>query len=77
MSPLNPPLNKEDFVNSGWQDIVGKCDISRGWRDYSASFSQKAHDSQNNGNLREQEVFELLKRISFPVTHIPQVGSAK
>ena len=72
MSPLNPPLNKEDFINSGWQDIVEKCDISRGLRDYSAAFSQKAHDSQNNGNLREQEVFELLKRISFPV--IPANG---
>ena len=52
MSPLNPPLNKEDFLNSSWQDIVEKCDISRGWRDYSAAFSQKAHDSHNNGNLR-------------------------
>jgi hypothetical protein len=72
MSPLNPPLNKQDFLNSSWQDIVEKCDISRGWRDYSAAFSQKAHDSQNNGNLREQEVFELLKRISFPV--IPANG---
>lgn len=72
MSPINPPLNKEDFVNSGWQDIVEKCDISRGLPDYSAAFSKKAHDSQNNGNLREQEVFELLKRISFPV--IPANG---
>ena len=67
MSPLNPPLNKEDFLNSSWQDIVEKCDISRGWRDYSAAFSQKAHDSHNNGNLREQEVFELLKLITYPV----------
>jgi len=72
MSPLNPPLNKEDFLNSGWQDTIEKCGISKGWRDYSAAFHKKAHDSKNNGNSREQKVFELLERITFPM--IPANG---
>jgi hypothetical protein len=66
MSPLNPPLNKEDFFNSDWQDIFEKNEIKVGTRSH-LRIVKKLENFQNNDNLREKAVFELLKVITAPI----------
>jgi hypothetical protein len=74
MSPLNPPLNKQDFLNSGWQNIVDTSE-SKEHCFYSDGFSQKAQESQKNGHLREQTLFSFLNEIIFP--DIPSNGKSE
>ena len=66
MSPLEPPLNKEDFLNSGWQDIVEKSEV-KDCRSYHLDFSEKVANFQNKDSLREKSVFELLMLITAPI----------
>jgi hypothetical protein len=66
MSPLNPPLNKEDFFNSDWQDIFEKSEIKVGTRSH-LRIGEKVANFQNNDSLREKAVFELLKLITAPI----------
>jgi len=62
MSQLNPPLTKEDFTKTCWQDVVNSnssepkdCDT------YSKAFQTKEKQAQELGNLREMHVFYILK----------------
>jgi hypothetical protein len=59
MPLLSSPLTKEDFINSGWQNIVNSCkrnDCS----DYSIAFSQEAIEANKAGKVRDQNVFKIL-----------------
>ncbi|MEB3311845.1 MAG: DUF4209 domain-containing protein [Snowella sp.] len=74
MSPPDPLLNKDDFLNSSWQDVVINSG-DRGWLDYWQAFRKKAQVAETQGNVREKNVFELLARITFSV--IPPDGKSE
>ncbi|NET81572.1 MAG: DUF4209 domain-containing protein [Moorea sp. SIO1F2] len=59
MSELNPPLTKNDFTNTCWQDIVNSSE-SKDCITYCIGFHEKAKEAQESGNFREQAVFEIL-----------------
>ena len=56
MSQLNPPLTKEDFTKTCWQDVV-KSSKSQDCFKYSSNFLKKA---QELGNRREAHFFQAL-----------------
>jgi hypothetical protein len=62
MSPLNPPLNKNDFNNICWQDVINGSK-RKDCRSYSSSFFNKLKETENP---REREVFEILVAVSSP-----------
>ncbi|MDB9510264.1 hypothetical protein PN499_03455 [Kamptonema animale CS-326] len=41
MSPLNPPLTKDDFTNTGWQDVVNSSE-QKDCLSHNSAFFQKA-----------------------------------
>jgi hypothetical protein len=57
MASLNPPLTKDDFINSRWQDVVNSSE-TKDCRTY--NFWKKAEEAQEAGNVREQAVFGIL-----------------
>ena len=59
MSSLNPPLTKEDFINSGWKEAVDSSNIKE-CHGYDMAFWNKAQKAQKAGNIREQTVFKIL-----------------
>ncbi len=59
MSSLNPPLTKDDFINSRWQDVVNGSERKECFT-YSQAFWKKAQEAKEAGNVREQAVFEIL-----------------
>ncbi|MEP1075209.1 DUF4209 domain-containing protein [Leptolyngbya sp. PL-A3] len=61
--PLNPPLTKNDFTNVCWQDVVNGSE-RKDCLSYHRAFWQKSKESQETGNLREQEVFEILAYVT-------------
>jgi len=56
MSQLNPPLTKEDFTKTSWQDVVERSESQHCFK-YSSNFFKKA---QELGNLREKYVYQAL-----------------
>jgi hypothetical protein len=63
MSPLNPPLTKDDFNNACWQNIVNSSE-RRDCLSYERAFWQKSREAQEAGNLREQSVFAILAAVT-------------
>jgi hypothetical protein len=63
MPPLNPPLTKDDFTNTCWQDVVNSSE-QKDCLSYDLAFLKKAQEAQEAGNLREQAVFEILAAIT-------------
>lgn len=63
MPSLNPPLTKDDFINSGWQDVVNSSE-KKDCFTYNNGFWKKAEVAKEAGNLREQAVFEILAFIT-------------
>lgn len=64
MASLNPPLNKEDFINSAWKEVIENserklCSI------YCDNFRRKAQEAKEAGNNRQYGVFEILQRVTF------------
>jgi hypothetical protein len=64
MASLNPPLNKEDFINSAWKEVIENserklCNI------YYDNFRRKAQEAKEAGNNRQYGVFEILQRVTF------------
>lgn len=60
---LNPPLNKEDFMNSGWKEVIENserklCNI------YYDNFRRKAQEIKDVGDDRQCAVFEILQRVT-------------
>jgi hypothetical protein len=59
MPSLNPPLTKDDFINSRWQDVVNSSE-RKDCLSYNNAFWKKAEEAKEAGNVREQAVFEIL-----------------
>ncbi|HEY9652564.1 MAG TPA: hypothetical protein V6C95_18040, partial [Coleofasciculaceae cyanobacterium] len=64
MPSLNPPLTKDDFINSRWQDVINRSERKECLA-YSSSFWKKIQEA---GNDKEQAVFEILAAVtSVPI----------
>jgi len=63
MSPLNPPLTKDDFNNACWQDIVNSSERKE-CLSYDSAFWKKSQEAQKAGNLRDQAVFAVLAAVT-------------
>ncbi|MGD1910477.1 MAG: DUF4209 domain-containing protein [Rivularia sp. (in: cyanobacteria)] len=63
MSPLNLTLTKDDFINSGWEEIVNNSE-KKECIGYSMSFWEKAEEANVAGNVKEKAVFEILAAVS-------------
>ncbi|MEW6496045.1 MAG: DUF4209 domain-containing protein [Cyanobacteriota bacterium] len=59
MPSLNPPLTKDDFINSRWQDVVNSSERKE-CLSYNMAFWKKAQEAKEAENVREQAVFEIL-----------------
>lgn len=63
MPSLNPPLTKDDFINSRWQDVVNSSQRKECLA-YSSGFWKKVQEAKEAGNVREQAVFEILAAVT-------------
>lgn len=63
MSPLNPPLTKDDFTNTCWQDVVNSSERKDCFTYFNA-FWKKALEAKEAGNVREQVVFNILAAVT-------------
>ncbi|MEH1837816.1 MAG: DUF4209 domain-containing protein [Nostoc sp.] len=63
MPLINPPLTKEDFINSRWQDVINSSERKE-CSAYNRVFWNKAREAKEAGNVREQYVFEILAFIT-------------
>ena len=63
MSPLNPPLTKDDFNNACWQDAVNSSE-RKDCLSYDGVFWKKSREAQEAGNLRDQAVFAVLAAVT-------------
>ena len=59
MLPLNPPLTKQDFINSGCKEVVNSSERKE-CLSYHMTFWNKAKQAEAVVNIREQIVFEIL-----------------
>jgi len=64
MPSLNPPLTKDDFINSRWQDVVNSSERKECLA-YTLAFWKKAQEAEETGNLREQAVFKILAAVTY------------
>ncbi|WP_449416252.1 DUF4209 domain-containing protein [Phormidium nigroviride] len=62
MSPLNPPLTKDDFTNTCWQDVVNSSERKDCFSYFNAFW--KAVEAQESRNIREKAVFEILAAVT-------------
>ncbi|GAA6614520.1 DUF4209 domain-containing protein [Scytonema sp. NUACC26] len=63
MPSLNPPLTKDDFINSRWQHVVNSSE-RKDCLTKSSAFWKKAQEAREAGNIREQAVFEILAAVT-------------
>lgn len=63
MSSLNPPLSKDDFTNSRWQDVVNSSERKE-CLTYSSAFWKQAQEAKEAGNVRKQAIFEILSFVT-------------
>jgi hypothetical protein len=63
MSPLNPPLTKDDFKNACWQDVVNGSE-RKDCLSYGSAFWKKSQEAQEAGNFRDQAVFAVLAAVT-------------
>lgn len=63
MPLINPPVTKEDFINSHWQNVVNSSERKE-CNAYNRVFWNKAQEAKEAGNVREQCVFEILAFIT-------------
>jgi len=63
MPSLNPPLTKDDFINSRWQDVINSSE-RKDCLTYDDAFWKKAQEAKEAGNVREQAVFEILAAVT-------------
>ncbi|MEP0751181.1 DUF4209 domain-containing protein [Trichocoleus sp. Lan] len=66
MSSLNPPLTKDDFINSRWQDVVNSSERKECLA-YNRGFWKKAQEAKEAGNVRQEAVFEILAAVTGAV----------
>ena len=63
MPSLNPPLTKDDFINSRWQDVINSSE-RKDCLTYHIAFWKKAQEAKDAGNVRDQAVFEILAAVT-------------
>lgn len=63
MSLINLTLTKDDFVNSGWEEIVNNSEREECLA-YNMMFWEKAKEANITGNVKEQAVFEILAAVT-------------
>ena len=63
MSLMNPPLTKDDFTSTYWQDGVNSCE-QKDCLTYHSIFWEKAEEAQKSGDLRKRAVFEILTAVT-------------
>ncbi|MDZ8185891.1 MAG: DUF4209 domain-containing protein [Nostoc sp. ChiSLP02] len=63
MPLINPPLTKQDFINSHWQDVINSSERKE-CSAYNRAFWNKVQEAKEAGNVREQSVFEILKIVT-------------
>ncbi|EGJ30651.1 MULTISPECIES: DUF4209 domain-containing protein [Moorena] len=63
MSELNPPLKKNDFTNTCWQDVVNSSE-PKNCITYCIAFDKKVQEAQESGNFTKQAVFEILAAVT-------------
>ncbi len=63
MPSLNPPLTKDDFINSRWQDVVNSSE-RRDCLTYDSAFWKKAQEAKEAESVREQAVLEILAAVT-------------
>ncbi len=63
MSPLNPPLSKDDLNNACWQNVVNSSERKDCFF-YESAFREKYQEAKKAGNLRDQEVFAILAAVT-------------
>jgi hypothetical protein len=67
MPSQNPPLTKDDFINSRWQDVINSSERKECLA-YSSGFWKKVQEAKEAGNDKEQAVFEILAAVtSVPI----------
>jgi hypothetical protein len=66
MLSFNPPLTKEDFLNSHWQDVINSSE-KKECRAYYRAFWEKAQEAKEAGKVKEQAVFEILAFVTDKV----------
>jgi hypothetical protein len=74
MPLLNSPLTKEDFINSGWQNIVNSSE-SKDCSEYSIAFSKEAMEAIKAGKIRDQTVFEILAFVTDITIELESAGN--
>lgn len=63
MSSLNPPLTKEDFITSGWKEVIDGSERKE-CRSYERAFWNKAKQAQSAKSITKQAVFEILASVA-------------
>ncbi|MDF5707096.1 MAG: DUF4209 domain-containing protein [Nostoc sp. S4] len=63
MPLIDPPLTKEDFINSHWQDVINSSERKE-CSAYNRVFWNKVQEAKEAGNLREQSVFKILALVT-------------
>ncbi len=63
MSPLNLTLTKDDFINSGWEEIVNNSERKECLA-YNMAFWEKAQEANVAGNFNEKAIFEILAAVT-------------
>jgi hypothetical protein len=66
MPLINPPLTKDDFINSRWQDVVNSSERKE-CLTYNMAFWKKSQEAEEAGNFRQQAVFEILAAVTGAV----------
>ena len=64
MLSIDPPLTKEDFINSGWQDVVNASEM-KDFEVYNQGFRQKRQEAEEAGNIRQKAVFGILAKVTL------------
>lgn len=64
MLSVNPPLTKDDFINSSWQEVINASEVKECFA-YSEGLLRKAQEAEKAGNIREKVVFEILGYITL------------
>ena len=63
MSTVSDDLTKEDFMQSGWEDIIAQCN-EKECAFYSSRFNAKALEAEGSGSIKEQRVLGLLSSVT-------------
>jgi hypothetical protein len=72
MLSLNPPLTKQDFINSGWKEVIDNSE-SKECRRYYDGFRSKATEAKEAGNHRQYEMFDILMFVCMSMIPVEDI----